>query len=182
MSDDTSCALRLITPAVSEPITLAQAKAFLRIEHTGDDAAITMAITTARQFAEQYLKIALLPQTWDYSLANPCDTVVALPVGPATSITSISLTNEAGTTNTMNSANYRLSVDGFSVIFTTTPQIEKLTMRFVVSCYATVSDIPSAIVQGMLHHIAVQMEQREGETGLPAQSIACYAPFRRISL
>jgi hypothetical protein len=41
MSDDTTSALRLVTPPASEPLTLDHAKAFLRVEHTADDDAIT---------------------------------------------------------------------------------------------------------------------------------------------
>lgn len=124
MSDDTSSALRLVTPPAAEPVTLAQAKAFLRIEHSGDDTAIAAAITTARQFAENYLRMALLAQTWDYIVANPCDVHLDLPKGPASGITSITLTNEAGGSSTMSAANYRLSVDGCTVIFGSVPQIE----------------------------------------------------------
>jgi uncharacterized phiE125 gp8 family phage protein len=107
MSDDTSSSLRLVTPPASEPITLASAKLFLRIEHTADDDAVTRAITAARQAAEHYLKQVLLPQTWEYVRANPEPTRLVLPVGPAQSITSITLTNEAGTTTPMNVAHYR---------------------------------------------------------------------------
>jgi len=182
MSGDTSAALRLVTPAAAEPVTLAQAKAFLRIEHAGDDAAITTAIATARQYAENYLRSALLAQTWDYSVANPGALQLPLPVGPVSSITSITLTNELGSNSTLAAQNYRLSVDGFSVHFTTVPQIEKLTVRFVAGAYASAADIPAPIIQGILHHIAAQMEQRDSAGGLPLQSLTSYTPWRRVAL
>lgn len=182
MSDDTSFALRLITPPTSEPITLASAKLFLRIEHTADDEAVTRAISAARLAAEQYLRTALLPQTWDFIVANPCGSILRLPFGPATSITSITLTNEVGSSSVMDPANYRLSVDGFSIYFTNPQSIENLTVRFVASIAATASDIPAPIIQGMLHHITVLMETREGNAPLPAQSIYNYQAYRRIAL
>jgi uncharacterized phiE125 gp8 family phage protein len=182
MSDDFSSALRLITPVATEPLTLAQAKLFLRIEHTGDDATIASAINSARQFAEYYLRTMLLPQTWEYTVANPCNARMKIPAGPIASITSITLTNEAGTSSAMSAGNYRLSADGFSILFVNPPQIEKLIIRFVAGAFTTPSDIPAPIIQGMLHHIAAMMEQRDGVVGLPMQAVNCYAAFRRVTL
>lgn len=182
MTDDRSSSLKLVTAPASEPITLAQAKIFLRVEHTGDDEAITRAISAARVAAEQYCKTAFLPQTWDYAKANPEPTRLHLPIGPAQSISSITLTTEAGASSTMNAANYRLSVAGFSVLFDPAISIERITVRYVAGIATTVADMPSSLAQGMLHHIAVMMETRDGAAPMPMQSIACYQPYRRISL
>lgn len=182
MSDDRSSALRLVTPPASEPLTLAQAKTFLRIEHSADDEPITRAIAAARVAAENYIKTVLLPQTWEVSVANPSASQLCLPLGPAQSITSITLITEAGATTTMNASNYRLSVDGFAVLFTNAPSIEKIVVRFVAGMATTLSEIPLPIVQGMLHHIAVMMENRDGDVPMPVQAMACYQPYRRISL
>ena len=182
MSDDRSSALRLVTPPASEPVTLAQAKTFLRIEHAADDEAVTRAIAAARVAAEQYLRQALLPQAFDFIQANPCPTQVQLSQGPAQSITSVTLTNEAGATSAVNAANYRLSVDGFTVFFAPSIDTEKVTVRYVAGMAATVSDIPAMIVQGILHHVATIVEQRNGAAPMPMQSVACYQPYRRVSL
>jgi uncharacterized phiE125 gp8 family phage protein len=182
MSDDSSRALRLITPPAQEPATLAQAKLFLRIEHSADDDSIARALTAARQAAEQYLRFALLPQTWDYAIANPCGLQLPLPFGPAESVTSVTLTNEAAASTLMNAANYRLSVDGFHLHFSNPPSIEKLVVRYVAASAATAADVPAAIVQGILHHVAVMMENRDGVAAMPTQSAACYQPYRRVML
>jgi uncharacterized phiE125 gp8 family phage protein len=182
MSDDRSSALRLVTPPASEPLTLAQAKTFLRIEHSADDEPITRAIAAARVAAEQYVKCALLPQTWEMHVANPSCAELRLPVGPARSITSITLTTEAGATSTMSASNYRLSVDGFAVLFTNAPSIEKMTVQFVAGIATALPEIPQPIIQGMLHHIAVMLENRDGDVPMPVQAMACYQPYRRISL
>lgn len=39
---------------ITEPITLAEAKSFLRVSHNLDDSYITTLITTAREFVENY--------------------------------------------------------------------------------------------------------------------------------
>ena len=182
MSDDHSSALWLVVPPENEPVTLAQAKAFLRIEHSADDAAITTAIAAARWQAEQYLRTLLLPQTWEYSLGNPCRLTLALPLQPVTSIIGVQLINEQGTTTALNTVAYRLSVDGKALLFTNPLQSEVVKILFVAGAYAEVADIPASLIQGMLHHIAVLLELRDGSAGLPMQSVQCYAAFRRISL
>lgn len=182
MSDDQSARLRLVNAPVNEPVSLSQAKAFLRIEHTADDGVITTAIATARHMAEAYLRVVLLPQRWEYRLANPCRAVVNLPLGPATAIVSITLTNELGANTIMNVGHYRLGVDGACLYFTSAPQAEYITVQYDASAYALVADIPAPILQGMLHHIAVLVEARDGSTALPQQSVHCYAPYRRVSL
>ncbi len=182
MSDDTSSALRLVTAPASEPLTLAQAKTFLRIENTADDEPVTRAIMAARHAAEQFLKQALLPQTWDFTQANPSASKSRLPFGPAQSITSITLTTQEGTTSTMNTANYRLAVGGFTVLFDPEICIETMTIRYVAGIGTVAADVPALIVQGMLHHIAVMMENRDGDAPLPMLSRVSYLPYRRISL
>jgi len=182
MSDDRSSSLRLVTAPSSEPLTLTQVKTFLRIEHTADDEPLTRAIVAARQVAEQALKYALLPQTWDYTIANPPAAKIMLPVGPAQSVTSITLVTEAGATSTMNGANYRLSADGFTILFSADISTEKMVIRYIAGTATTVSDIAQPIIQGMLHHISVMMETRDGSVPLPMQAIACYEPYRGISL
>lgn len=182
MSDDHSSSTRLVVAPSEEPLTFAQAKTFLRIEHTADDDAISRAITAARIAAEQYIRAVLLTQSWEYSVANPSCSKLFLPWGPAQSITSVTLTNEAGVTSTMNAANYRLSVDGFALLIEPFTSIEKLTVRYVAGLASSASQLPASIVQGMLHHITVMLENRNGAQPLPVQSIACYEPFRRMAL
>jgi uncharacterized phiE125 gp8 family phage protein len=182
MSDDYSSALRLVAPAVFEPVTLAQAKAFLRIEHTGDDAAIGTAISAARLMAERYLRTALLAQTWEYSVGNPCSLTLRLPWGPATSILSVTLVNEQGVSTVLEGTIYRLSVDGRAVLFTSGLHSEIVKVQFIAAAYAGVADIPAPIIQGILHHVATLMEQRDGAAALPMQSVNCYAPFRPVLL
>jgi uncharacterized phiE125 gp8 family phage protein len=60
--------LKLITPPAVEPITLAQAKLFLRVDIADDDTLITGFITAARQYAERCTGRVFFNQTWQLSL------------------------------------------------------------------------------------------------------------------
>lgn len=63
-------ALTLVTPPAVEPVSLATAKNFLRVDFTEDDALITALITAAREWAEGYTHRAFFSQTWTRSLDN----------------------------------------------------------------------------------------------------------------
>ena len=56
-------AFLLTAPAV-EPLSLADAKAFLRVEHDADDAIITSLVSAARNQVEALARCALITQTW----------------------------------------------------------------------------------------------------------------------
>jgi hypothetical protein len=59
--------LKLITPPAVEPVLLADAKAFLRVSVTTDDALISSFITAARQYCEGYLGRQLINATYKFS-------------------------------------------------------------------------------------------------------------------
>lgn len=56
--------LELITAPSVEPVTLAQAKQYARVEITDDDSLITTLITVARKAVEKEARQALITQTW----------------------------------------------------------------------------------------------------------------------
>jgi uncharacterized phiE125 gp8 family phage protein len=89
----------LVTAPASEPVTLTQAKAQLRVDHSDDDALITQLITTARQYVEIITSRALLTQTWDvYYDEFPDDEDIDLPFGQLQSVVSFSWTDSANVT------------------------------------------------------------------------------------
>src|SRR3954464_5988323 len=54
----------LLTPPTAEPWSVAEAKAFLRVEHDDDDAVIAALIAAARGHVEALSRRALLVQRW----------------------------------------------------------------------------------------------------------------------
>jgi uncharacterized phiE125 gp8 family phage protein len=182
MSEDLTSSLTLIAAPTAEPLTLSEAKSFLRIEHGADDALVTRAIAASRQAAEHYLRSALLPQTWEYRIGRTYRCEVRLPFGPARSITSITATDDGGESQILDVSGYKLSVDGSRVMFASAPACAVLAIRYTASMADDADTLPALIKQGMLHHIAAMLEQREGSVPLPMQSIACYLPYRKIGL
>lgn len=104
----------LKTDAASEPITTAQAKAHLRVDHSEDDDYIDILITTARQVAERLTSRIILTQTWELILdAFPASssTPIRFPLSPLMSIESVKYIDTAGDQQTWSADEYQYSTD-----------------------------------------------------------------------
>jgi hypothetical protein len=64
--------LQLVTPPATEPVSLADAKQFLRVSHKHDDGMITAQIKAARTLCENTARMSFIEQTWqaDYRLPH----------------------------------------------------------------------------------------------------------------
>jgi uncharacterized phiE125 gp8 family phage protein len=102
--------LNLVTPAVAEPVTVAEQKSFSRVDISTDDTLIGTLITAARQYCENHLGRRIYTQTWDLFLDRfPRETGQCfLPFGPWQSITSITYTDVSGNSQTVASTVYGL--------------------------------------------------------------------------
>ena len=104
--------LILDTKPVSEPISLEEAKAQLRVESsfTDDDVYIESLIGAARDVAETLSLHAMMTQTWKLYLDEwPEGDVLELPKPPLQSVTEIKYTDEDGNESTLATTVY--SVD-----------------------------------------------------------------------
>ena len=106
---------RQTAPTV-EPVTLAEAKAHLRVDTSDDDTYIGTLITAAREWCEQYLDRTLVHTQWVMRFDKFPDSgiePVELPrppmvmSGTATAVT-VTFTQEAGPTSTYSTAEYRV--------------------------------------------------------------------------
>lgn len=61
-------ALYVLTPSANLPVTLADAKAHLRVDYTTDDALITGLITAATDYVERYTRKSLCYKTYRYTI------------------------------------------------------------------------------------------------------------------
>jgi uncharacterized phiE125 gp8 family phage protein len=101
-------AILLAAPAV-EPITLADAKQFLRVEHNDDDDIITALIAGSRIHVETQTRRALITQTWrltrDVWPAAGC--LALLPV-PVKTLDAVHVYKSDGTTLALDVAGFTL--------------------------------------------------------------------------
>jgi len=80
--------IKVITPPTEEPITLAEAKANLRVVFDDEDADISRMIRAARQMAEERLNRALMPQALAFGADGFC-VALRVPRPPLRQVDSI---------------------------------------------------------------------------------------------
>lgn len=105
-------ALKLKTPPAVEPVSLAELKLFLRIDHSDDDELIQSLITAARQYCELVQNRSYITQTWQFYLDDwPTQGYIELPRPPLQAADiSVKYTSAAGTEYTFAAENYHVDV------------------------------------------------------------------------
>lgn len=95
----------LVTPAASQPVTLAEAKAQCRVQHSDEDGFIEGLIAAATEHVEKQTGRAILPQTWRLTLERFSDEIT-LPQSPLRSVTSVTYIPPVGAAQTLASSVY----------------------------------------------------------------------------
>jgi len=97
--------MTLITPPATEPVTLTEAKAHLRVDTSDDDALITREISAGRQLVENWARRALITQTWQMVL-DKAPAGFDIPLPPLQEVTKIETIDDAGTKTEVSSLLY----------------------------------------------------------------------------
>lgn len=98
----------LLAGPAAEPISLAQAKAFLKVDDEAEDALIGTLIASARMHVEGVTGNALIEQSWRLVLDKfPESGLIRLPVSPLLSVTAVTMTSE-------DAESEALSLEGFT--------------------------------------------------------------------
>lgn len=172
----------------SEPVTLADAKNYLRVDAdlTADDTLITLLISAARRYAEAYTGRSLISQGWKLLLDSfPSPTGMGVPWGrpwsvppqavllergPVISVDSITYTAMDGSTQTMPSTDYAVDLASpmprvtpvFGKIWPVTlPQIGAVAVNFTAGYGTTAASVPEGIRQWMFMRISTLYRNRE---------------------
>jgi uncharacterized phiE125 gp8 family phage protein len=132
-----------------EPLSLAEAKLWLRLDTTAEDALVASLITENRRRAERVTGKALVTQTWRLNLDCFPRWEIAVGMPPLASVSSIAYVDEDGATQTVDAADYL--VDANSVPARITPaylevwpdtraQLNAVTITFVAGTSAAAVD------------------------------------------
>lgn len=99
---------RTVEPAV-EPVTLAEAKAHLRVSHDSEDVLLTGLIRAARQEVEARTGTALIAQSWRLALDRwPAQGCITLGLHPARQILSVTVFGAEGEAALLDPQTYQL--------------------------------------------------------------------------
>jgi uncharacterized phiE125 gp8 family phage protein len=190
-------ALVLTSAPAVEPVSLAEAKAHLRVDLADDDALIANLITTARLQIEAAFGLALITQSWSYRFDRwPDSAALVLPIRPVQSVATVKLTAADGSVTTL--AADRYLVDGPSVpprLVATAPPwpqpglaAQGVEIAFTAGYGNVAANVPAPIRQAVLLLTAHWYEHREpAEPGASAARIpepvsALLAPYRVVRL
>lgn len=103
--------LSLYSGPVTEPVSLAEAKAHLRVTFADDDGLIASLITAARQWIEEQTYRQLVTATWDLVLDGfpSGDKPIRVPRAPLQTVSAITYTDTAGDTQTLATSLYAVT-------------------------------------------------------------------------
>jgi uncharacterized phiE125 gp8 family phage protein len=187
----------LLTPPALEPVSLADARHFLRIAHDDDDDVIAAMIAAARVHLEAQTRRALIDQTWRLvrDVWPAAGRLLVLPV-PLAEVSAIRVFDADGTPHV-------LDVDDFGIDIVSAPAVltfqrgwprvpGKLTagieIDIAVGYGDEPGDVPAPLRQAIRMLVAHWYENRgiiaaSGEVAtMPASVAALVAPFRVLSL
>lgn len=170
---------RVVEPA-SEPVTLAEAKLYLRVDGTSEDTLIADLITSARIAAEDYLNRSLITQSWKLAYNGCAAEQVRLPRGPVIAISSVTAIDRAGAPTVINGSTYYIDASREMLVFDSAVLAHRVEIVYSAG-YGDAAAVPRPIKYAILAHVAALYERRgEGEDRLPPQSIGLLAPFREV--
>jgi uncharacterized phiE125 gp8 family phage protein len=175
---------RLLTqtiPPASEPVTLAQAKLFLRVDGTDDDALITDLITAARLAAESHTRLSLLTQSWKLAFDHALENGTFLPKGPVQSVSSV-IAYDAYNTPTVLGGGYWLNAPKNRLMLAAPVFACRIEVAYACGFGDAADAVPGPITQGMLLHIGALYDQRGGQAAIPPAALDLYNPFREVGL
>jgi uncharacterized phiE125 gp8 family phage protein len=188
-------------PAV-EPVTLAEAKAHLRVDGSAEDTLIASLIVTSRLHVEAAAGLALVTQSWSWYLdAWPRGHALELPLRPVQSVAAVRLYDETGAATTVDPATYfldgaaappRLVRPGAPNAALPWPRPARIAngieIAFTAGFGPAPTDVPAPLRQAILLLIAHWHEHRtplaEGAAAEPLPDMvgALLAPYRSVRL
>lgn len=148
----------------AEPVTLAEAKRTLRLDHDSEDELLAGLIRAAREEVEASCGLALIDQGWRLTLDRlPRDGQVLLRRHPAREVTSVTAYGADGEASLVDPGTYRLDAHGrpARLHFSAAPQAPNgIEIDFVAGFGEAGADVPDLIRRAMLTLVAHWYEFR----------------------
>lgn len=172
-------AVRVSEPA-GEPVSLSEAKVFLRIDGSDEDALLTELIKAARIAAEQQMGKSLITQSWQLRFDGSAPAIVALPYAPVQTVTSVKRIDEQDNETLLSASHYYVN-SVLELVFRTVPFAHRVVVEYVAGFGDEPGDVPTDMVQAILLHVAHLYEHRDSMTP-PLASQLCYSQHREVRL
>lgn len=159
-----------VAPA-AEPVSLAEAKAHLRVLHSSEDTLIARLVSAAVSHVERVTGRALVTRTIELRLpAFPDDDPILLPRPPLIAVASVTYVDTAGATQTLSSDKYTVTIDaeGYGAIvldpdeaWPDTDETPRAVRVTYTAGYGAAADVPRDIASAILLHVGSLYAVRE---------------------
>lgn len=179
--------IKIVDPPASEPVSLAEAKLFLRVDHNAEDDLIGSLIGAAREAVEVGIGRALVTRRvresldiWHRDVSNGA----VLGIGPVTNVVAVRLLANSGAQSVIDPERYRLegNRDRPRLVFpsgfpSTLRSVGGIEIEYDCGYADEASDLPIALRIATLQIVASLYELRQGEGGIPETARALMRPF-----
>ncbi|HVY87151.1 MAG TPA: head-tail connector protein [Caulobacterales bacterium] len=177
----------ILAPPASEPVSLAEAKLFLRVDHNAEDDLITTLIAAAREAVEAGCGRALITRRVRESLdiwRREAVNGAVLGVGPVTNIVAVRLLADNGSQSVIDPERYRLegSRDRPRLVFAaglpaTMRSAGGVEIDYDAGFADDPADLPLALRLATLQIVGALYEARQGAASIPEAARALMRPF-----
>lgn len=152
--------LTVTTPPATEPVSLAEAKAHMRITHDADDDAIESLIRAARAMCEGYTGRALVSRGVSLYMDAWVQDIVALPLPPLQSVGAIHVYDAAGVAATFPATSYAVDAKSHParILLSGAPpqpgqSLSGIEIAYTAG-YGDAADVPQPLKEGILRLVA----------------------------
>ena len=177
----------IVTPPASEPISLAEAKLFLRVDHNAEDDLIATLISAAREAIEAGCGRALITRRVRESLdiwRREAVQGAVLGLGPVTEVIAVRLIADNGAQSVIDPERYRLEGhrDRPRLVFppglpATLRSAGGIEIEYDAGYAEDAADLPVALRLATLQIVASLYELRQDNGSVPETTRALMRPF-----
>jgi uncharacterized phiE125 gp8 family phage protein len=169
-----------------DPVSLAEAKAWLRVDHSEEDLIISALISSSTRMAEDFMGRAIMRQRLKLSL-DCFPEVIELPMAPVSSVTNVKYLDAAGELQTLDASLYVVDTEAtppriipaYSQTWPSTRDtINAVRIEYVAGYGETQADIPETIRMGILIAIVHIFDNRHDDNVFPSAGQSTLRPFR----
>jgi len=172
--------ISVVTPPAIEPVTLADVRDHLRIDHTDSDNVLDWLIQAAREAVEASTGRALIQRTLDVTFDSFAD-LMELPRAPLQSVTHVKYLDDDGNEQTLSSSVYRVETNGdwpgiielgYDQSWPSVYSVKNpVTVRIVAGFGSTRDAVPMPLRQAIYLHVQQQYDQDAKEFSTLQRSI-----------
>jgi uncharacterized phiE125 gp8 family phage protein len=162
----------VVTAPASEPVSLATAKLFLRVDHDAEDALIADLVATARALVEQSTGRALVTRRL-LETREPGARALRCAFAPVAAVHAVRAAGVA-----LAEGAWRLDADCERIV----AQVPATEVEYDAGYGPGADDAPEPLRHAVLVTVCALYERRDGDAALPGAARALAAPYARVKL